>query len=140
MQSSRITGSSTRNCAGPQQPVGVFVGSYLPTKSVGGVQGPEARACVKALWQPVLELTHNHGTENDKEFKYHNGNDSPQGFGHIGFLCDDLEKACLELEGAGIPFKKRPQVPYFSNSASCCCLCKILSYCVDFLIYNRDCC
>lgn len=74
------------------------------------MQGPEARALVKTLWQPVLELTHNHGTESDETFKYHNGNDPPQGFGHIGFLCDDLERACLELESAGVPFKKRPQV------------------------------
>ena len=35
---------------------------------------------------PVIELTHNHGTENDPDFKYHNGNDQDngavRGFGH----------------------------------------------------------
>lgn len=31
----------------------------------------------------LLELTWNYGTEKDEAFKYHNGNDSPQGFGHI---------------------------------------------------------
>jgi lactoylglutathione lyase len=31
----------------------------------------------------LLELTWNYGTEKDEEFKYHNGNDKPQGFGHI---------------------------------------------------------
>ena len=74
------------------------------------LQGPDATEFVKQLWQPVLGLIHNHGTESDPAFKYHNGNDSPQGFGHIGMLCNDLEKACEELEAAGVQFRKKPQV------------------------------
>ena len=31
------------------------------------------------LFNPVLELTHNHGTESNAEFKYHNGNDDDNG-------------------------------------------------------------
>lgn len=31
----------------------------------------------------ILELTWNYGTEKDENFQYHNGNDQPQGFGHI---------------------------------------------------------
>lgn len=31
----------------------------------------------------LLELTWNYGTEKKADFKYHNGNDEPQGFGHI---------------------------------------------------------
>lgn len=31
----------------------------------------------------LLELTWNYGTEKDEGFSYHNGNDQPQGFGHI---------------------------------------------------------
>lgn len=31
----------------------------------------------------LLELTWNYGTEKEVGFKYHNGNDEPQGFGHI---------------------------------------------------------
>ncbi len=53
--------------------------------------GPEARAFTKGLWQMTLELTHNHGTQDDPSFAVHNGNDAPVGFGHIGFLVDDLE-------------------------------------------------
>ena len=38
----------------------------------------------KNLFQPVLELTHNHGTENDDTFKHYNGNeDGRQGFGEL---------------------------------------------------------
>jgi lactoylglutathione lyase len=34
-------------------------------------------------YEGLLELTWNYGTEKDENFKYHNGNDQPQGFGHI---------------------------------------------------------
>lgn len=39
----------------------------------------------KNQFQPVLELTHNHGTEKDESFRHFNGNEEGrQGFGHIG--------------------------------------------------------
>lgn len=72
---------------------------------VGDASGP---VDMKRLWQPVLELTHNHGTEKDANFKVHTGNDQHQGFGHIGFLVDDLEAMCKELEEMGVPFLKKP--------------------------------
>merc|ERR1712187_833264 len=72
-------------------------------------ESPEARDFVKTLWQPVLELTHNHGTENDEAFQVHTGNTAPVGFGHIGFLVDDLVACCNEMEAAGVKFHKRPQ-------------------------------
>ena len=58
--------------------------------------------------QPIIELTHNHGTETNDQFWYHNGNDKPQGFGHVGFLCDDLDKTCQLLQESNIEFKKKP--------------------------------
>jgi len=61
------------------------------------------------LWNTCLELTWNHGTEKDPNFQVHDGNKQPQGFGHIGFLIDDLEAACVKMEADGVKFKKRPQ-------------------------------
>ena len=44
--------------------------------------------------------------------RYHNGNDQElgqlRGFGHIGFLVDDLSAACAWLEERGVAFKKKP--------------------------------
>ncbi|KAK9367273.1 Glyoxalase/Bleomycin resistance protein/Dihydroxybiphenyl dioxygenase [Lipomyces kononenkoae] len=59
-------------------------------------------------FEGVLELTWNWGTEKDPEFKgYHNGNDQPQGFGHICVTVDDLDAACERFEKLGVNWKKR---------------------------------
>jgi len=55
----------------------------------------------------LLELTWNYGTENDASFKYHNGNDEPQGFGHIAITVDDLDAACKRFEEHGVSWKKK---------------------------------
>lgn len=64
----------------------------------------------RATWvfsrETMLELTHNWGTEDDADFSYHNGNDQPQGFGHIGFTVPDVYAACKRFEELGVPFKK----------------------------------
>eukprot|EP00658_Telonema_sp_P-2_P036161 TRINITY_DN2620_c0_g1_i2.p2 TRINITY_DN2620_c0_g1~~TRINITY_DN2620_c0_g1_i2.p2 ORF type:complete len:154 (+),score=36.08 TRINITY_DN2620_c0_g1_i2:213-674(+) len=61
----------------------------------------------KLMWQPCLELTYNHGCEADPDFHVHNGNTGPQGFGHIGFLVDNLDETCDAMEAAGVSFKKK---------------------------------
>jgi len=64
---------------------------------------------VKDLFQPVLELTHNHGTDTQDDFKHYNGNEEGrQGFGHIGFLVDDVYKACDSIREMGYGFRKEP--------------------------------
>jgi lactoylglutathione lyase len=64
-------------------------------------------ADVKTQFAPVLELTHNHGTEKDDAFQLYNGNEEGrQGFGHIGFLVNDVYEACDALRPLGYGFRK----------------------------------
>lgn len=60
------------------------------------------------LGQPgVLELTHNHGTEDDPAFHYHDGNGEPRGFGHLCVSVPDVHAACARFEALGVSFQKR---------------------------------
>lgn len=57
----------------------------------------------------ILELTHNWGTEKDPEFRYHDGNSQPQGFGHICFSVPDLDAAVAWFDQHGLTYVKRPE-------------------------------
>ena len=56
----------------------------------------------------LLELTHNWGTESQADFKYHDGNAQPQGFGHICFSVPDLDAAVAWFDSHQVPYVKRP--------------------------------
>ena len=56
----------------------------------------------------MLELTHNHGTENEPGEPYHDGNSAPRGFGHIGLAVPDVDAACKRFEELGVEFVKKP--------------------------------
>ncbi|KAI1768591.1 glyoxalase I [Hypoxylon sp. FL1150] len=60
-----------------------------------------------ADYEGLLELTWNYGTEKDKDFKYHDGNSEPQGFGHICISVDNIDAACARFESLNVNWKKR---------------------------------
>jgi lactoylglutathione lyase len=57
----------------------------------------------------ILEFTHNWGSEKEPEFKYHDGNAKPQGFGHICFSVPDLDAAVRWFDENGLVYVKRPE-------------------------------
>jgi lactoylglutathione lyase len=57
----------------------------------------------------LLELTHNWGTEDQADFRYHDGNAQPQGFGHICFAVPDLASAVAWFDRNEVPYVKRPE-------------------------------
>jgi lactoylglutathione lyase len=74
---------------------------------------PPADAGERMAWtfaqRGILELTHNWGSEKDAEFKYHDGNAKPQGFGHICFSVPDLDAAVRWFDDNGLSYVKRPE-------------------------------
>jgi lactoylglutathione lyase len=79
------------------------------TVDYSSLSDDEAKARLSDMFGPVLELTHNHGTENDADFRHSNGNeDGKKGFGHVGFLVDDVYAACDSIREMGYGFMKEP--------------------------------
>ncbi len=65
----------------------------------------------------ILELTHNYGTEDKDNFSYHDGNEQPQGFGHICFTVPSLDDAVAWFDDNDVVFKKRPEEGGMKNIA-----------------------
>lgn len=90
----------------PEAAFSLYFLAYVPA----GTAIPEDDA-QRRLWMAgipgVLELTHNHGTEQQDGPVYHDGNSDPRGFGHICVSVPELEVACARFEALGVPFQKR---------------------------------
>eukprot|EP00753_Platysulcus_tardus_P017065 PLAT6246.1.p1 GENE.PLAT6246.1~~PLAT6246.1.p1 ORF type:complete len:188 (-),score=93.82 PLAT6246.1:192-755(-) len=82
--------------------------AYLPDGTVLPEDEDELHEWVLSFPGTCVELTHNHGTEDDEDFAYHNGNSEPRGFGHLCVLVDDVYAACDALEAEGVEFQKKP--------------------------------
>ncbi|UAW98260.1 lactoylglutathione lyase [Halopseudomonas nanhaiensis] len=88
----------------------LFFLAAIDEKDMGYWSPEPDKRLVQTFGRPaMLELTHNWGAEDDPQFAYHNGNDEPKGFGHIGFAVPDLDLACERFEKLGVSFVKRPQ-------------------------------
>ena len=75
-----------------------------------GYDSPQAVSHGNNVWdrEGLIELTHNHGTENDPSFKANSGNAEPhRGFGHICISVDHIQAACNRIEQAGYKFQKK---------------------------------
>ncbi|EEY22928.1 lactoylglutathione lyase [Verticillium alfalfae VaMs.102] len=55
----------------------------------------------------LVKLIWTHGSELELGKVYHNGNDQPQGFGHLALAVDDITAACEYLESRKVKWKKR---------------------------------
>jgi len=76
---------------------------------LGTVAEGEEAPTPGSSFQPCLELTHNHGTESDESFAHFSGNeDGRKGFGHLGFLVDDVYEASAAFAEMGCEFVKEP--------------------------------
>ena len=77
-----------------------------------GMTMDERYELMKLQFNPILELTHNWGTEADDTFEYHNGNENcelGQGLVHVSFLVNDLPKAVERLKENNAEFKELPK-------------------------------
>ena len=85
----------------PDNQFSLYFLAYDPHESTGSGAHFSSR-------QGILELTHNHGSENDPNFKVANGNSEPgKGFGHICVSVDNIQAACQRLEDASYKFQKK---------------------------------
>lgn len=82
---------------------------FLGFVDEAGPTDPAERARWVFSQTGLLELTHNWGTEDDPDMRYHNGNEDPRGFGHLGLAVPDVAELTRRLDEAQVEFVKRPE-------------------------------
>ena len=86
---------------------------YFLHRPAAGDAAPPEDVGERMAWtfaqRGILELTHNWGSEAEPDFRYHDGNAKPQGFGHICFSVPDLDGAVRWLDENAVPYVKRPE-------------------------------
>ena len=93
----------------PEMKFTLYFLAYLDDRQAQMVPGDDGHRTTFTFGrEAMLELTHNWGTEDDDNFRYHDGNEEPQGFGHIGVAVPDVYAACDRFEKLGVNFVKRP--------------------------------
>ncbi len=104
----RVLGFSVvRDAHFPQAKFSLYFLILDPEEAAREPSDPVERRSWLATLKGVLELTHNHGTEDDPAFAYHHGNSEPRGFGHLCVSTPDIRAACARFEELGVPFQKR---------------------------------
>ncbi len=78
-----------------------------PEEATRAPSHPLERRAWQAGLKGVLELTHNHGTENEPGPVYHGGNSDPRGFGHLCVAVPDARAACARFDELGVDYQKR---------------------------------
>ena len=100
----------------PEMSFSLYFLAHLP--AVNGVPDDAGERMAWTFSQRgVLELTHNWGTEGQADFRYHDGNAQPQGFGHICFSVPDLDAAVAWFDQHQVPYVKRPDQGKMKNVA-----------------------
>lgn len=93
----------------PSMEFSLYFMGYVRPENGPVPSNAKARTAYTFKQQGLIELTHNWGTEKNSEFPgYHDGNEEPKGFGHIGLSVPDVYKACERFDSLGIDFVKRP--------------------------------
>jgi lactoylglutathione lyase len=96
----------------PQYKFSLYFVGYLPEGvSVADLPPLGSRHALASQLPGLIELTHNHGTEDQEGSVYHTGNNvngANCGFGHIGITVPDVYAACARFKDLGVGFKKSP--------------------------------